>query len=213
MPIRAAHWADKHAVAALIADALHTSPLAAWLIPDEPRRRDVLTDVLEIWVEHALIFGDVHVTDDLTAAAVGLHRLRPLPPPANYHQRLTDAAGPYQEHFTVLDTLLGDSHPTTPHYHLAFLAVAPSAQHTGLGTAMLTHHRNRLDSIDLPAVAETTTDSQHLYTRHGYTPHAEINLPSGPQLAALRRPEHPSGRRPINKTPSASDPLRRSLHA
>ncbi len=56
--IRAARWADKYPVAALIADALQPSPLAAWLVPDPQQRRQVLTDVAAIWVEHAMFFGD-----------------------------------------------------------------------------------------------------------------------------------------------------------
>ncbi|NED50938.1 hypothetical protein G3I24_08445 [Micromonospora aurantiaca] len=58
----------------------------------------------EIWVEHALFFGDIHVTDDLTATTVGLHRLRPLPPSANYPHCLADAAA----------TMRSGSAPSTP---------------------------------------------------------------------------------------------------
>ncbi|MEU8180246.1 hypothetical protein AB0B86_05635 [Micromonospora sp. NPDC049047] len=90
--IRAARWADKDHVAALIADALHPSPLATWLIPDPGPRRRILTDVLGIWIEHAMFYGDIHLTDD-DAATVGFHRYRSIPPPANYQMRL----GPVSE--------------------------------------------------------------------------------------------------------------------
>ena len=82
--IRAARWADKDHVAALIADALYPEPSRNMADPrpgpttSNPHRR------LGIWVEHAMFYGDVHLTDDATAATVGFHRYRPIPPPANY---------------------------------------------------------------------------------------------------------------------------------
>ncbi|MEU7842658.1 hypothetical protein AB0B39_17040 [Micromonospora sp. NPDC049114] len=79
--IRAAHWANKDHVAALVADAVHPSPLATWLIPDPSPRRRILTDVLAIWIEHAMFYGDIYLTDDATAATVGFHRYRPISPP------------------------------------------------------------------------------------------------------------------------------------
>lgn len=210
MRIRAARWADKEPVAALIATALHPTPLAAWLVPDPAVRRRVLTDVLAIWVEHAMFYGDSHVTDDLNAATVGFHRYRPIPPPAHYRSRLTDAAGPHAHRFDQLDTLLAEPRPTEPHYHLAFLAVHPDARGAGRATAMLTHHRSRLDRIDLPSWTDTTTDAHTLYTRHGYTPRPPIRLPDGPTLCPMRRdPDRSSDTSPTNRAhPVAAEQTR-----
>lgn len=198
--IRAARWADKDPVATLIAAALHPTPLAAWLVPDPTARRQVLTDVTAIWVEHAMFYGDIHLTDDLSAATVGFHRYRPIPPPANYRHRLTNAVGAHTDRFDQLDTLLSEPRPTEPHYHLAFLAVHPDAQRTGRATAMLTHHRRRLDRIDLPSWTDTTTDTTTLYNRHGYTPRPAISLPDGPVLCPMRRdPDRNSDTWPTNR--------------
>lgn len=196
--IGAARWADKDPVAALIAAALHPTPLAAWLVPDPAMRRRVLTDVAAIWVEHAMFYGDIHLTDDSTATTVGFHRYRPIPPPADYRPRLTDAAGPHAHRFDQLDTLLAGPRPTEPHYHLAILAVHPDARGMGRATAMLTHHRSRLDRIDLPSWTDTTTDAHTLYTRHGYTPRPPIVLPDGPTLQPMRRNPDRRGAVPIN---------------
>ncbi|TDC37675.1 N-acetyltransferase [Micromonospora sp. 15K316] len=185
--IRPARWTDKDAVAALIADALHPRPLAAWLVPDPAQRRQVLTDVVGIWVEHSLFFGDIHLTDDYTATTVGFHRYRPIPPPANYRTRLAEAAGPHADRFDLLDALLAEKQPTEPHYHLAFLAVCPDAQNAGRGTALLTHHRSRLDRIDLPAWATVPIGGEDLLARYGYTPRPAIALPGGPTLHPMRR--------------------------
>ncbi|MET8198077.1 GNAT family N-acetyltransferase [Micromonospora taraxaci] len=204
--IRAARWADKDNVAALIADALTPSPLATWLIPDPGPRRRILTDVLAIWIEHAMFYGDIHLTDDATAATVGFHRYRPLPPPANYPTRLGDAAGPHAVRFGLLDRLLATERPDEPHYHLAFLAVQPTARGTGHGRALLNHHRSRLDHVNLLSWTSTTTDTQSTYLRHGYTPQPTINLPDGPAIYPMRR--NPRFTTPGQANPTPTSPQR-----
>lgn len=197
--IRAARWADKDLVAALIADALHAGPLAQWLVPDPICRRRILTDVAVIWVEHAMFFGDIQITDDLSAAAMGFHRYRSIPLPSNYRSRLADAAGPHARQFELLDQILTQVRPTEPHYHLAVLAVLPTAGRRGIGTAMLTHHESRLDRIDLPSWTETLHGSQDAYRRHGYLPRPTLTLPDGPVIAPMRRNPHPArGSWPVN---------------
>ncbi|MFI8806815.1 GNAT family N-acetyltransferase [Micromonospora chalcea] len=185
--IRAARWADKEPVAALIADALHAGPLAQWLVPDPTCRRRTLADVAVIWVEHAMFFGDIQITDDLSAAAMGFHRYRSIPPPSNYRSRLADAAGPHARQFELLDHILTQVRPTEPHYHLAVLAVLPAAQRRGIGAAMLTHHESRLDSIDMPSWTETTPNSQDRVPPVRLPPEARAH----PARRARHRPNAP----------------------
>ncbi|AYF30442.1 GNAT family N-acetyltransferase [Micromonospora tulbaghiae] len=204
--IRVARWADITPIAALAAEALHPAPLGKWLVPDPALRRQVLADVLVIWVEHAMFFGDVQVTDDLTAAAIAFHRYRPIPPPANYPTRLADAAGGHADRFATLDTLLAEKQPTEPHYHLALFAVAPAYQRTGRGTALLAHHRSRLDRIDLPSWTTIPAAGEPLLTRYGYTPRPQITLPDGPTLCPMRRnPTPASDVWPTNTTRTADN--------
>ncbi|MFJ6167279.1 N-acetyltransferase [Micromonospora orduensis] len=208
--IRAARWADKDKVAALIADALHPDPLAAWLVPEATHRRRILTEVAVIWVEHAMFYGDTHVTDDLNAAAVGFHCYRSIPPPANYRSRLADAAGDHAERFEILDGLISARRPTEPHYHLAFLAVTPAAQPQRIGAAMLAHHRDRLDRVELPSWTDTTGEHQDLYTRYGYTPQEAIRLPDGPAVTPMRRTPT-SGPHPVDTVSAAGRSQARGL--
>ncbi|MGC4792921.1 N-acetyltransferase [Micromonospora saelicesensis] len=197
--IRAARWTDRQAVAALIADALHPSPLGAWLVPDAAQRLRVMTDVVAVWVEHAMFFGDVHLTDDLAAAIVGFHRYRPIPPPANYPTRLVEAAGAHAERFTALEGLIAQHQPTEPHYHLALLAVSPTRQKAGCGSALLSHHRARLDRIGLPSWTAVPAEPEHLLARYGYTLRPPLTLPNGPSLRPMRRnPYRASNPMPIN---------------
>ncbi|WP_374538016.1 hypothetical protein [Micromonospora aurantiaca (nom. illeg.)] len=176
--IRVARWADIDPIASLAGEALRPTPLGQWLVPDPAQRRQVLTDVLLIWEEHALFFGDIHLTDDQTAAAVAFHRYRAIPPPANYRTRLTDAAGPYADRFDLLDSLVAEKQPAEPHYHPAMLIVRPDAQGAGRAAAMLTHHRSRIDHIGLPSWATVPAGEEHRLARHGYTPSSRSLCPT-----------------------------------
>ncbi|MEV6377681.1 N-acetyltransferase [Micromonospora musae] len=191
--IRAVRWVDKEPVATLIADTFYSTPLGTWLVPDTQQRRQVLTEVAAIWVEHAMFYGDIHLSDDLTAATVGFHRYRPIPLPANYGLRLADAAGAHAGRFHLLDSVLSAKQPTEPHYQLALLAVHPDTRQAERETAMLNHHRRRLDRINLPAWTVATTDSQDRYARHGYTPRPAVALPEGPIMCPMRRNPHRDG--------------------
>ncbi|WP_346535609.1 GNAT family N-acetyltransferase [Micromonospora sp. DPT] len=186
--IRPARWADKHAVAALTADALHTQPLGAWLVPDEHHRRRILTDVLEIWVEHALFFGEVHVTDNLTAATVTFHRYRPIPPTSRLPATPPRRRRAQHEPLRPAEAYLHSGRPCTPHCHLATLPVSPAHQRQGLGDALLAYHRQRLDRIGLPAMAEVPPASRRLFSRNGYVPQTEVILPGGIRLQPMTSP-------------------------
>ncbi|RQW93615.1 hypothetical protein [Micromonospora inaquosa] len=203
--IRTLRWAERQEVAGVVAAALHPGSLGEWLVPDAAHRLRVLTAVAEIWVEHALFFGDIHVTDDLTAATVGLHRLRPLPPPANYPSRLADAAGPYLQRFRTLDAVLEARRPAGAHHHLATLATPPQDA-GGLDEVMLAHYLTRIDRTEMPAWAEVTVRDRTLFTRHGYRAQTPIRLPHGPTLLGMHRPAGGGRRWPTNPTESGTRP-------
>ncbi|MEU9510891.1 N-acetyltransferase [Micromonospora sp. NPDC048170] len=193
--IRAARWTEQDPVAAVIAGALQPTPLAAWLVPDEEQRGRVLTDVARIWVEHALFFGDVYVAagraTDLAAAAVGFHRLGPIPPPRKYTTRLATAAGPHAERFLALDDIIGSRQPAYAHYYLACLAVLPTHQRAGRGRALLAHLRSRTDLLDLPSWTVTLPAGQHLLARSGYdTTQATAQVSTGVIVHAMSRDQH-----------------------
>lgn len=198
--IRTLRWTERHTAANIIATSLHPSSLAEWLIPDINHRHPVLAAVAEIWVEHALFFGEVHTTDDLTAVTIGLHRQRPLPPPTNYPQRLAAAANSYTQRFLTLDHILDTCRPTKLH-HLTVLAIPPNSQHN-LDQTMLRHYLTRIDRTALPAWAEIPVRHRALFTRHGYHPHTDIHLPDGPTLLGMHRPPPATKRRPATPTPN-----------
>lgn len=206
--IRIASAKDATRTAELIADAFLTLDATAWLIPDPPERARILPADFEIYADHALTHGEIHLIEDqtgeLAAAAVWFAQVTsPTPEPDNYEDQLAAACGTYTDRFRILDQLFEDNHPRTyPHHHLAYLATRPDRQGRGLGSTLLRYHHTRLDHYGTPAFLQASSQqSRTLYERHGYTClGAPFYLPDGPPFWGMwresQRPEAGSGREP-----------------
>ncbi|OLF05550.1 hypothetical protein BU204_37005 [Actinophytocola xanthii] len=194
--IRRASPDDAPTTAALIATAFHPLDVAAWLVPDPQRRTGTLTAHFDILIDHALTHGRIDLIEDddtrqLAAAAVWIpHLTGPPPPPPAYDQRLATACGPATPRFQQLDQLFTHHHPHRyPHHHLALLATRPDRQRHQLGTALLRHHHNHLDTHGIAAYLEASSpESRQLYKRHQYRcPGPKVHLPDGPPLWPMWR--------------------------
>jgi ribosomal protein S18 acetylase RimI-like enzyme len=188
--------AEAREIAELIAVAFHPLAVARWLVPDPARRAEVLPANFRIFVDHALAHGEVHVTTDRSAAAVWFPRNGdPIPDPVAYSQRVAAACGENTERFFHLDGLFDKHHPDQPHHHLAFLAVHPTHQRRGLGTALLAHHHARLDKAGIAAYLEASSEAaRDLYTRHGYQVREPFHLPNSTPTWPMWRPPLVGGR-------------------
>jgi predicted N-acetyltransferase YhbS len=176
--IRPATAADATRVAELIATAFAELKVVSYLVPDRRARHKILTANFQIFVDHAIEHGEVHLIDDGPAVAVWFPRLTPLPAPRDYDRRLAEIAGEWIERFQALDELFDKNHPDEPHHHLAFLAVHPDRQDQGLGSSLLRHQHARMNGA--PAYLEASSArSRDLYARHGYQVRATFALPDG----------------------------------
>ncbi|PWR12257.1 hypothetical protein DKT69_24500 [Micromonospora sicca] len=191
-PAVPARWCDTTHIAGLVADALHSSAIGAWLVPDDDRRRQVLTAISAVWVEHALLFGEVYLLVDRSATAVWFHRHRPIPPPAGYRERLAHACGDHLDRFRALDRVLKAHRPADAHNHLAFLAVPSATWRHARATALLARSLVRMDRLVPSYVEATTLAEAALYVRHGFTACDPFVLPDGTTVHALWR--RPAGR-------------------
>lgn len=143
---------------ALIALSFDHLAVNHYLVADPRRRLPVMTDY---FTRHTRNADLVLQTADGAAVAVLFDRTRPAPEAEH-----VDTSG---DRFAELDAVLDAHHPDEPHWHLAFLAVHPDRQRTGLGTALLTHIHQLLDSRGAPVYLEATNaDNARLYRRHGY---------------------------------------------
>jgi len=183
----------------LVADAMWDGPVARWLNADPAVRRRESARYFEIFVEHAVRYGEVYATADadttgsLTGVALWFPFTSMIPPPADYESRLKEATGSSFDRMRELDAALDARHPLEPHHYLAFLAVRPDRQNRGIGSALLERHHARLDRAGIPAYLEANDPrNRDLYLRHGYYCQTEIQLPDdGPPLWTMWRSPMP----------------------
>ena len=99
-----------------------------------------------------MFFGDIQITDDLSAAASAFHRYRPHPATGELPQppRPTPPA-PHADRSNSSINYSRSQQPTEPHYHLAFLAVPPTRSGAVAARRCWPTTAARLDRIDLPA--------------------------------------------------------------
>ncbi|XVV10866.1 GNAT family N-acetyltransferase [Actinoplanes sp. CA-131856] len=143
------------------------------LIADIHTRRLVLRRYLRIIAAHAITHATVDINDDGQAAAIwyrinGTDSIR-IP---GYPARLAEATGTYLPRFAEYDRVRAQHQPIDPpHYHLAWLAVAPDTRRHGLATQLLEYRHRQLDIHGTPAYTEATTPgAAQLLARHGYHP-------------------------------------------
>ncbi|WP_240944485.1 hypothetical protein [Micromonospora thermarum] len=195
LPVCRAHWADIPDIVELVVAPFVGSPISEWLVPDERRRRDVLSSVIRIWTEHALLFGEAYLLQDRSAAAVWLHRYGPIPRTSGYGERLAAACGDYVDRFLLLDDVLRTHRPARPHNHLAFFAVAPDGHRVRRATTLLAASTARMGQALLPTYTEATSvTDRDLYARHGYVSGEPFALPGGTTAYPMWR--SPGQRRP-----------------
>lgn len=184
--------ADLDVLSEVIAEAFFGLPPSRWLISDPGQRRRVFPAYFRLYLEHALAHGVIDTTPGRDAAALWLP-VSSAPPPQlpGYQARLTAITGPWTEAFLAFDAALDQRHPAgIRHDHLAILAVHPSQQRRGAGTALLQAHHATLDQAGTPAYLEASSQrNRRLYLRHGYTDHdPPIRLPGGPFMHPMWRP-------------------------
>ncbi|MEV4344610.1 GNAT family N-acetyltransferase [Actinoplanes sp. NPDC049596] len=184
---------DVEEITDLVAAAMWDGPVARWLNPDAAVRRRDSPRYFEIFVEHAVRYGEVYATSDydtgrVSGVALWFPMTATIPPPLDYGRRLKEVTGPSYDKACELDAAIEAHHPTDPHHYLAFLAVHPEDQGRGIGSALLDRHHARLDEAGIPAYLEANDPrNRDLYLRHGYRIRSVIELPDGPPLWSMWR--------------------------
>jgi N-acetylglutamate synthase-like GNAT family acetyltransferase len=182
--IRRATRADVPRLADVLAAAFADDPLWNWLLPDAVRAHRV-PKVFEVLLRSRLRIGDdVLTTTQLAGAALwaspgnwdttGVEQLRLGPPMLWLHR------GSLRRAQTIF-AIAHRAHPKhEPHWFLSVLGVDPTAQGTGVGSALLAPVLERCDEQGLPAYLETTKpENVAFYARHGFTVRDETDVPDG----------------------------------
>ncbi len=83
----------------------------------------------------------------------------------------------------VADGSMHKGHPAEPHAFVWMLTVAPTAQRSGVGRALLSHALERADRAGVPTYLDTANpDNLPYYASFGFAPLGEVELPGGAPL-------------------------------
>jgi GNAT superfamily N-acetyltransferase len=196
LTIERATLADADQLAQTIAQAFHDLAPCQWLVEDPAIRARIFPAFFGLYAELGLRSGTVLTTPDRQAVAIWLPvRPNAIPVLPDHDKRLAAITGPRADRFHTFDELLDEHHPAEPtHEWLAILAVHPTLQYQGIGSALLSHHHALLDHDGTPAYLEAAEPTLcPLYRRHGYKELGEpIQLPAGPQLFPMWREPNPT---------------------
>ncbi len=191
--IREASGLDRPALAHSLAEAFMDDPVSMWAGPSERLRPRMLRRFFAAMLHAKLPGGFVHTDESRVGAALwaspGTWRTTTMQDlriaTAFAHPRLW-SRGPL-----VARGLLGVEHlhpSEPPHFYLAVLGVAPSAQGRGLGSSLLQPVLEICDTDGVPAYLESSKESNiAFYSRHGFRVTREISLPRGPTMWAMWR--------------------------
>jgi len=163
--IRRAELADAQRLSHVMSAAFLADPVSRWLIPDPDERTMRQPAFFRVYLEWALMWGEVYTTTNLEGIALWC-----LVDPSDQldgtedDKAFRDALGPAYDRFVALRKASEAVHPmNAPHYFLPFLAVVPERQNQGLGRLLLRH---KLHGTQYPTYLEASNiRSRDLYDR------------------------------------------------
>ena len=193
--VRKATTADVAGLAAIFARAFFDDPLMTWVLPDEASRQNRLRRFWHYGLARIVSQGlrDVYCTTDLAGGAMWapprswklpVHKMLPGVP------RMLHAIGLRSfVRIARADTFLASSHPSEDHWYLDAIAVDPSSQQCGIGSALMYPVLQQCDRDGLPAYLETSNDHNvAFYSRHGFDVITEVSVPArGPHMWQMWR--------------------------
>lgn len=183
---RRATRATLPAVAETLALAFYDDPVVMWLMPEGPRRQQLLPGFFGAIVESYLSYNEIYDVDEGVSTAVW------APPGAEDDEQLVERIGEtsqeYADRVFELLGLMEENHPTDPHYYLFLLGTRPEWQGRGLGSALMAPVLETCDRERIPAYLEATSErNKALYLRHGFEVTGELNIPDGPTMWPMWR--------------------------
>jgi GNAT superfamily N-acetyltransferase len=191
--VREATRADRAAIGEVLGAAFQVEPVYHWLFPDPALRRRRLGPLLRTMVTHLhRDLGVVHVAtdgDDIVGVALwdapgaakpGRGRiLRALP-------GMLRAMGRRLPRLARLGGPLDAARPSTPHWYLSHLGVAPHLQGRGVGTALMRAMPPLRDGA--PAYLECKPENVAFYQRFGFDLSGEVTIDADLLLLTMWRP-------------------------
>jgi ribosomal protein S18 acetylase RimI-like enzyme len=193
VPHRAAED-DADRLSRLFAAAFVNDPVFDWVARPGPKRAAALERFF-FWLlkARAIPFGEVWMSEG--AAAAWLPPNAPASPGSLVEQMklmplfVRLCGFPRLMRGSAMADAMEKNHPAERHFYLAFIAVAPRLQGSGLGGALLQATLKRADTNGMPAYLENSNPKNaRLYERHGFVAKHNIAPAGAPPLIAMWRP-------------------------
>ncbi|OON81216.1 GNAT family N-acetyltransferase [Streptomyces tsukubensis] len=207
--IRRAGADDRESVVRLLDETFLNDPVSSWIFPEKERREGHHRFLMESFLDAANSGGWVDVAEDGSAAALWVRvpadtseSLEPQEPQESSEPpggaESEDGAplvpgvnGQEAERIGRVNALTGEVHPHDggAHLYLLLIAVSPSRQGEGLGTALINSVLDSCDRDGVPAYLEASSArSRELYLRLGFADAGwVVELPEGPRMWPLWR--------------------------
>ncbi len=197
--IRRAVAADAGAIGALYSRAFADDPVTSWVTPDLVRRTRLLRRLNSEIARYAIgTQGVVYVAESAGALVGAAIWMPPTPHPFSWRAvpfglRSGAALGRDIPRMIRMGRAVSSVRPPQPHWYLQLLGVEPTAQHTGVGSALVRAHLQNVDSEGLPAYLETTRENLVFYGTLQFEVIGEIRIhASAPgEFSLLRPPKQP----------------------
>jgi ribosomal protein S18 acetylase RimI-like enzyme len=189
--IRPATLADLEGVVDTLTTSFHDDPVMVWSYPDAQIRPRRLATLWRFLAEGLYLPGGAcTVSGDHDAVALWRasedHRQEQFW--ADNSERFAIAMEGDLERMAQLSEAMGVHHPSDPHWYLLALGVTPELQGRGLGSRLLAHTLDRIDTLGQATYLEATSlRSRVLYERHGFEIIAEFSAPQGPPVWSMWR--------------------------
>lgn len=188
MAARVATSADAAAVTDLFALAFYEDPVWSWGFPDRERRLEQQRTWWGMFVNSAIPYESVWITDGRGAAALWIPPDKPdlnEADEARYEPLLRELLGAWADEVLVLCRRFDEHRPSEPHHYLALLATHPDHRGRGEGMGLLADNLARIDAEGAAAYLESTDPANnHRFERHGFRQVGEFTPPGGGPVAA-----------------------------
>ena len=183
----------------VMANAFADAPRYTFLLPDSMQRRSKLPRLWEAAIRACVHSGGVvHVAYDGSGSDLSGVAIWDLPYPRRPGGPTLLRSGLWTAPVVLgisawrrrraLRPVLAAIKPHYPCWYLNGIGVAPSAQRTGLGSALINHMLRRIDEEGLPAFLDTSAPGNlGYYERFGFRVTAESTLPNGMPLWGMTR--------------------------
>ncbi|MET9021146.1 GNAT family N-acetyltransferase [Actinopolymorpha sp. NPDC004070] len=192
--IRPARPADTRSLSRVLALAFADDPVTSAILPDPAARPWRLRRMFATMARHFYLPHASSALADRDGTPVGAALWTPpghaVPPwrAALSLPGLALATGRRLGAAARIAAALERSHPSQPHWYLAFVGVSPHVQGTGVGERLLQDHLADCDRDGLPAYLEASRpELTAYYERFGFAVTAEIPLPGGPPVWGMWR--------------------------